>query len=170
MSRNNLPRQKGANPPRTHDESASTQPVEEADSQISAAQITFTASSIYLSVPPPAVIQEYLPYYPDAAKKFFEWAEEESAHRRKLDEALVASQIRDSRLGLVFGLVIALAALGVAAFAAWLTQPWVAAVIGGGTLVSLARTFIVGKNFLEQQNKNSDSTKNRSGTSDRSQK
>lgn len=57
-------------------------------------------AELALKVPPPEVIKGYLDFYPDAAKKFFQWAEDESEHRRALDNKLAESQIADSRRGI----------------------------------------------------------------------
>lgn len=102
------------------------------------------AEKMSLSVPPSRVIEAYLSYYPDAAKKFFEWAEKEGEHRRKQDEKLVDSYIGDSRLGLFFGLIVALSGLGAAVFAVYMGQQWVACILGGSTIVSLATAFLRG--------------------------
>ena len=112
----------------------------------SSSHLTIHARSeqLVLSVPPPVVLDEYCKNYPDAPQKFFQWAEEEAQHRRKLDEKLVDSHIRDSRLGLYFGLIVALAGLGVAAWAVTCDQPWLAGFLGGGTIVSLTAAFIRG--------------------------
>ena len=54
---------------------------------------------------------------------------------------------RDARradIGLVAGLVIALAVLAAAAYCASINQPWVAGVLGGLDIVALAGIFIYG--------------------------
>lgn len=105
------------------------------------------SEELVLSVPPPAIVDAYCKNYPDAAQKFFQWAEEEAQHRRALDEKIVKSHTRDSLLGLCFGLIVALAGLGVAAWAVTCNQPWLAGVLGGSTIVSLAAAFIRGSNL-----------------------
>ena len=47
------------------------------------------SEELVLSVPPPAILDAYCKNYPDAAKLFFQWAEEEARHRRALDEKIV---------------------------------------------------------------------------------
>lgn len=104
-----------------------------------------------LTVPPSEVIKGYLDFYPDAAQKFFIWAEEESRHRREMDRALVMSQIEDSRRGINYGMLVSLAGLVLAGFAVYMHEPWAASIVGGGTIVSLARAFIVGKNLFQRR-------------------
>lgn len=100
-------------------------------------QICITEKQLSMTVPPASVISEYIPYYPEAPQTFFRWSEEEAAHRRKLDEAMVTSQIRDGRLGLWLGFAVALCGLGIAGLATWWRQPWVAAILGGARLFPL---------------------------------
>lgn len=108
-------------------------------------KIVISESQLTLSVPPPNIMAEYAAYYPDAAQTFFRWSEDEALHRRKLDEAMIISQIRDSRLGLWLGFIVAVCGLTVAGLAAWWGQQWVAVILGGGTIVSLATAFIRGR-------------------------
>lgn len=103
-------------------------------------------TKLALNVPPPNVIKDYQEIYPDAAQTFFVWAEEEGSHRREMDKLLAMSQTKDSRLGIILGFLISLAGLAVAAFAVYMHEPWIGSIVGGGTIVALARAFIVGKN------------------------
>lgn len=117
------------------------------DAEVRQVALMISAAELALPVPPPEVLKGYQDLYPEAAQKFFQWAEEEGQHRRALDDKLAESQIEDSRRGITCGLVVSLAGLALAAFAVWMHEPWVAGIIGGGTLVALARAFIVGKNL-----------------------
>lgn len=117
------------------------------DAEVRQVALMISAAELALPVPPPEVVKGYLEFYPEAAQKFFQWAEDESRHRRALDDKLAESQIEDSRRGITCGLIVSLAGLALAAFAVWMHEPWVAGIIGGGTLVALARAFIVGKNL-----------------------
>lgn len=116
------------------------------------------SEELFLSVPPPVIVDAYCKNYPDAAQKFFQWAEEEARHRRALDEQLVKSQTRDSLLGLCFGLIVALAGLGVAAWAVTCNQPWLAGFLGGGTIVSLAAAFIRGSSLARSPSSQKDNS------------
>lgn len=111
------------------------------------------ATKLALTVPPPEVIKGYLEFYPDAAQKFFTWSEEESHHRREMDKILITSQVEDSRRGINYGLLVSLAGLVLAGFAVYMHEPWAASIVGGGTIVSLARAFIVGKNLFQPRSK-----------------
>lgn len=132
----------------------------ETEMQQIVAGLTIKATQLALTVPPPEVIEGYLKFYPDAAQKFFQWAEAESSHRREMDRKLINSQVEDSRRGMTYGLIVSFAGLTLAAFATWMHEPWVAGIIGGGTLVSLARAFIVGKNLILRHSKRKNPEKN----------
>lgn len=121
--------------------------------------VGFEGQMLALTVPPPQVLKSYMEFYPDAAQKFFAWSEEESVHRRKMDEMLVQSQIKDSRLGINYGFLVSLAALVFAGFAVYEHAQWAASIVGGGAMVALARAFIIGKNiFLRRPKKNAEKT------------
>jgi uncharacterized membrane protein len=69
-------------------------------------------------------------------------AEQQSAHRISLESTVVNSQQKQSFCGQIFGLIIGLAGLGLATFAAVHDQPWFGSIIGGSTLVSLVSVFV----------------------------
>lgn len=136
----------------------SARPLSETEVQQLVGRLTINATQ--LAVPPPEIIEGYLKFYPDAAKKFFQWAEDESTHRREMDTRLVNSRVEDSRRGMNYGLAVSFAGLALAGFATWMHEPWVAGVVGGGTLVALARAFIVGKNLILRGSNRKTSDKN----------
>lgn len=110
--------------------------------------------TLALNVPPPNIIKNYQEIYPEAAQIFFTWSEEEGRHRREMDKLLTTSQTKDSRLGIILGFLISLTGLAVAAFAVYMHEPWKGSIVGGGTIVALARSFIVGKNHFQRPAKN----------------
>ena len=103
-----------------------------------------------INVPSAQCISEYLSFYPDAAKKFFSWTEEEGKTRRDIQRSLAKHTIIANYVGLVLGFLIAVGSLGVTVYAIHKNQPWVAAAIGGATLVSLATAFIHGGQHFQQ--------------------
>lgn len=140
------PRQEDTATPAGHGAQASRE-ARLSDAEVRQVALMISAAELALPVPPPEVLKGYQDLYPEAAQKFFQWAEEEGRHRRALDDKLAESQIEDSRRGITYGLIVSLAGLALAAFAIWMHEPWAASIIGGGTLVALARAFIVGKNL-----------------------
>jgi uncharacterized membrane protein len=72
-------------------------------------------------------------------------AEEQSAHRRLLEDRTNDAQVRQSARGQWMAFIVALAFLG---GSLWITHdgyPAVGATLGGATVVSLATAFILGK-------------------------
>lgn len=105
---------------------------------------------IKLNVPPPDIIAQYQKFYPNAAETFFRWADEEMQHRRKLDTKMVTGQVLDGHLGLLFGLVVVLAACAVAGLAIMRDHPKTAGLIICTSLVALASTFIHGRKIFRR--------------------
>lgn len=70
--------------------------------------------------------------------------EGQSKHRRDLESRNLASDVLNSKLGLILGFVIAIVALGVAAFIAVRGQPWTGGIIGWTAIAGLVATFVYG--------------------------
>lgn len=88
------------------------------------------------------MIEEFRDLVPDAPERIFRQWEEESAHRRSYEQKALDAAIRRETRGQVSAALFALTALTVAAFALWKREPWVAATIGGGTIVSVVGAFL----------------------------
>lgn len=79
---------------------------------------------------------------PDAPERIFRQWEGETEHRRSYETTALEASIRRDLIGQVSAALFALSALAVAAFALWMSQPWVAGTIGGGTIVSVVGAFL----------------------------
>jgi uncharacterized membrane protein len=99
-------------------------------------------------VPSPLPRAEDLEAYeripPGAAERIVTLAEQQSSHRLSLEAYTVRADSRRSVMGLVAGLVVSLAAFGVAGLAVVNRQPWVAGVVTVGDLAGLAGVFMLG--------------------------
>ncbi|MDV2987774.1 UNVERIFIED_CONTAM: DUF2335 domain-containing protein [Methylobacteriaceae bacterium AG10] len=93
-------------------------------------------------LPPPAVIEEFRELVPDAPERIFRQWEGESEHRRAYEKAALEASIRRDLIGQISATLFALSALAVAVVALWMGEPWVAGVIGGGTIVSVVGAFL----------------------------
>ena len=93
-------------------------------------------------LPPPAVIEQFRDLVPDAPERIFRQWEGESEHRRAYEKAALEASIRRDLIGQISATLFALSALAVALFALWMGEPWVAGVIGGGTIVSVVGAFL----------------------------
>ena len=90
-------------------------------------------------LPPPAMLEEYNKIVPNAAERIIKMAEDQSAHRIKLETQVISADTRNSTFGIVSALVITLGVLVLAAYALKLGQT-----IAGGFLGTLGVGSIVG--------------------------
>lgn len=95
-------------------------------------------------LPHPEILAKYDEIVPGAANRIIKMAEEQSAHRKDLERKVIQSDITNSKIGLIFGFLIGLAAFYLSYEMAKLSQPWLAGVLGLGYVVSLVGTFIYG--------------------------
>ena len=93
-------------------------------------------------LPAPEELAAYNKIIPDGADRIMKMAEQQSAHRILLESTVVNSQQKQSFCGQIFGLIIGLAGLGLATFAAVHGQQQFGSIIGGSTLVSLVSVFV----------------------------
>jgi len=102
-------------------------------------------------LPPPAELAAYNAIIPDGADRIMKMAEAQSAHRINLEKTVVCGQQAQEKMGQICGLIIGLAGLGLATYAAISGQPWFGAVIGGSTLVSLVSVFLYSKHVENKE-------------------
>lgn len=108
------------------------------------ARVVQTVSTNYIGpLPPPDMLEHYGRIQPDLVERILRMTEDEARHRRDLELRLITDMATEKRRGQWLGVGIALAALGVAAFALWQGHEWAAAVIGTTTVVGLAGVFVL---------------------------
>jgi len=94
-------------------------------------------------LPPPQVLEQYEKVLPGAADRIITMAEQQSVHRRQLETKVIDSDVKNSKLGLCFGLIIGIAALISATVMAFFNIT-----VGGGLalfyVASLVGIFIYG--------------------------
>ncbi len=95
-------------------------------------------------LPPPAILEKYDMVSPGAADRIISMAETQAKHRQALELQVISSGVSNSKLGLIFGLIIGLAGLGAATLLGIYGQPLLSGIIGIGSIVSLVGTFIYG--------------------------
>ena len=96
-------------------------------------------------LPPPDLLNAYNSVVDNGAERIFQRFEKQSEHRMKLETHAVTEELKQSSRGQIFGFIISLFGLTLAALMAWLGHETFAAILGGGTIVSLAAVFVVGK-------------------------
>ncbi len=95
-------------------------------------------------LPPPKALQDYNNILPGAAERIVAMAERQSAHRQELEKKAVSAQTRDSLLGLIFGLVIGLAAIAGGVICILNGHEIGGTILGGTGLASLVGVFVYG--------------------------
>ncbi len=95
-------------------------------------------------LPSPKVLKEYDQLLPGTAGKIVAMAERQANHRQLIEARVVHARTINSRLGLIFGLVIGLAALTAATLAAFNGSALVGSIIGVSGLASLVGVFVYG--------------------------
>lgn len=93
-------------------------------------------------IPPPSIMSGYENILPGSADRIFKMAEEQADHRRNMEKMMVESEVRNSRLGVIFALVICCLVLIVALLMV-IIVPNSAGVIVGGLLGASGLTSIV---------------------------
>lgn len=93
-------------------------------------------------LPPPAALQGFDDVVPGLAERIARAWEVESAHRREIEKSDQRGFYRDLTHSKIQALVFVLSALGLAGFCAWLDQPWLGGILGGGTLAGVVWAFV----------------------------
>lgn len=110
-------------------------------------------------LPPPADLREYEAILPGCANRMLTMHEKDQAaahaegvHRRQQQTTYLAGQISSERLGMYFGLIVALAFLLVGAWVITFgREPWGGTIIGGTGLAGLVGTFIYGRSNINRE-------------------
>lgn len=92
-------------------------------------------------IPPPSILSDYNSIVPDAAERILKMAEHDASHQREIELLAITSTKSEVKLGQFFALIVCLSSLALAGFAVLHDQPWVATLLGGGTLVGIISAF-----------------------------
>ena len=95
-------------------------------------------------LPPARVLGAYEEVAPGSADRIIRVFEQQAIHRMAIERIRVERDARRADRGLIAGTVVALAVLMAAVFCAWINQPWLAGILGGLDIVTLAGIFIYG--------------------------
>jgi len=92
----------------------------------------------------PAILREYEETAPGAAERIIKMAEKQMAHRHSLEKAIVESDVRRSRVGMIAGLVVALSCIIGGVIAILCGHDWAGATVATATVAALAGVFVFG--------------------------
>lgn len=102
-------------------------------------------------LPPPEAFAKYEGTLKGAADRIITMAEKQQNHRQTIEKKLVNSTITNERLGLIFGLIVALGAIGGGVYCVHIGQPVPGAIIGGGGVGSLIAAFVQGSKAIKRE-------------------
>lgn len=101
-------------------------------------------SSFSGPIPPPQFLEKYNEIVPGAAEIIIKMAKNQAEHRQTLEKSVINSDIKNSKLGLVFGFIIGMTGIIAGVIIIAIGQIIAGSVISGVTLASLVGTFVYG--------------------------
>ena len=96
-------------------------------------------------VPHPEIIEKYERIYPGAAKIIFENWDSQVKHRHGLEKSVVQTDNLRSILGVIFGFIIALAAISGGIYTALNDHPFLGSGLSAGGLALIVTAFITSR-------------------------
>jgi len=96
-------------------------------------------------LPDPETLRLYNEIIPNGADRVMIMTEKQSNHRISIEEKVITGQLKESKLGQIFGLIIGLTAIICGTICILFGQPISGTIIGGIGLTSLVSAFIIGK-------------------------
>ncbi|MGL4598930.1 MAG: DUF2335 domain-containing protein [Bacteroidia bacterium] len=96
-------------------------------------------------IPPPEILRGYNDILPNGAERIVAMAEKQSNHRMSLEDHAIREELKQSRRGQLFGLLLGVTGLGLATVLACLGHETTAGIFGTTTIVGLVAVFVIGK-------------------------
>jgi len=96
-------------------------------------------------LPSPQTLEGYEKIVPTSANRLIVMAEKQSNHRMNIEKEVITGQLSQSKLGQIFGFIIAVFALSLSFILSLYGHITVAGIIGGATVVGLVTVFVIGK-------------------------
>ena len=93
-------------------------------------------------MPAPDDMERYDVIVPGGAQALFEEFRTEAAHRRKIESRAVLTESFERLGSRILAFLFAMGALAAAVYCANIEQPWIAAILGGGTIASVVGSMI----------------------------
>jgi uncharacterized membrane protein len=96
-------------------------------------------------------LERYDQIVPGAAERILAMAEEQSSHRKRMEDIVVRSRSRDSLLGIIAGFLLALATIAAGTFVINRGYVWSGTLLGSAGLVGLVSVFVYGTNSAKKE-------------------
>lgn len=97
-------------------------------------------------VPPPEILKNYDVALPGSAERILKMAEDQAHHRQAMEKAMIESEIKDGRLGMLFAFVLGVGCVATSIIVPAIAQNTAGAIMGplfGATgLVSMVIHFL----------------------------
>jgi len=109
-------------------------------------QVTRQQTQVHFSgpLPHPSILEGYEKILPGSADRIIRMTEEQSSHRRQLETKVIDSDVKNSKLGLWFGLIIGIVALIGATVMVVMGQGIAGSFVALLYIASLVGTFVYG--------------------------
>jgi len=96
-------------------------------------------------LPSPEILEHYSRIIPDGADRIMRMAENQSTHRIKIEDKNIDAQIKESKRGQIFGLIIAIVVLMAAVGVGSYGHELLGSILGGTTILGLVTLFLTGR-------------------------
>lgn len=104
-------------------------------------------------LPPPTILRQYDEILPGAAERILAMAERQAGHRQSLEASVIGGNIRDQRLGVIFGFIVALLVVAVGALLLSNGKSVIGLAAVLSPLAVLAGIFVYGRKSQERERK-----------------
>lgn len=96
-------------------------------------------------LPPPEILKKYDEILPGAAERIIKMAEKQAEHRQSLEQQVIKSDVKNSKLGILCGFLIGIGGIsGGVIVAIFGKQPLFGGILSFGSLAILATVFVHG--------------------------
>jgi uncharacterized membrane protein len=113
----------------------------------------FIKSSSFIGpIPPPDLLGGYNDVVKDGAERIFAMAEKQSSHRIQIEDQVIKEELKQSRLGQLFGFILGLVGMALATTLALFGHEAVAGIFGTTTIIGLVTVFVLGKKSQQKNN------------------
>lgn len=125
-----------------------TEPIKQQPPKSSAA-IVQVASAFSGPIPPPNILKQYDDIVPGAADRILKMAEQQSAHRQRLEVKAVDSMDFNAKLGTISGLIVALIFAIVATYCIYKGANLIGLAMVIGDITGLLFAYLYGKRSVD---------------------
>lgn len=124
---------------------------EQSQQELAQEVVGFVAASFSSPLPPPEILEKYGKIIPNGAERIMVMAEAQSAHRRDLEKTVMATDSRNSLLGIVSALILGLVTIVTGGLIIYAGHAWPGTIIGSAGLTGLVSVFIYGTKQRRQE-------------------